>query len=392
MNEAPNSGDKTTLAANTDDSTSKEADTMDIVTGTIPDEKVNGVSVGKTNLEEVSAVGDKKASLDVVGGDDAVNVPNALPNGDKLGQSCEDQTQADEKVPAKEDGEADAPETMEEPEQEAVSDDDDDEDSGRNWEIFEEPVGDSAEAPTRPKRYELSYWPDHLAKAEKLWTTEEREKSDEWKELWRLVIQFICESPVAFKIWQQHYMELDEDYEVGNTLLSPLQVAAAYGIGALVKILLDRGEPAGAESEDGRSALWFAADSPDIEIVTLLLKGGASPNARKDLPPPFHRLVWRNPKLESVNLMLEHGADCNIMDQWGFNVMHWFALFGSDLEVLQILLKAHGDINVPDSFGETPLHKLMYNSVDVSLGMLRAFLDNGADVDKDDKESQSKSL
>ena len=391
MNEASNSGDQTTVAANSEESTSKEADTMDMVKQTIPDEKVNGVTVGKSILEEASAVGDKKALLDIVDGDDAINAPNALPNGDKVGQSGEDPPQADEKFPAEEDGEANAPETLEEPEQESVSDDDDDEDDRRNWGIFEEPEADSAEAPTRPKRYELSYWPDHLAKAEKLWTTEEREKSDEWKELWKLVIQFFCESPVAFKIWQQHYMELDENYDVGITLLSPLQVAAAYGIGALVKILLDRGEPAGAESEDGRSALWFAADSPDIEIVALLLKGGASPNARKDFPPPFHRLSWRNPKLEFVNLMLEHGADCNIMDQWGFNVMHWFALYGSDLQVFQVLLKAHGDINVLDSYGETPLHKFMYNFIDVSLELLRAFLDNGADVNKDDKESQSKS-
>ena len=391
MNEASNSVDQTTLAANTDDSTSKEADTVD-TNETVPNKRVNGVTVGNTTFEEASAVDDKKALLDIIDGEDPISLADGPPNGDKLGHSGADQPQVDDKVPAKEDGEAGAPEGLEEPEQAPASDDEDDEDSGRNSEIFEEPVDDSAEAPTRPKRYELSYWPDHLAKAEKLWTIEEREKSDEWKELWRLVIQFICESPVAFEIWQKHYMDIDEDYEVGNTLLSPLQVAAAYGIGALVKILLDRGETAGAESEDGRSALWFAADSPDIEIVTLLLKGGASPNARKDLPPPFHRLLWRNPKIEFVNLMLEHGADCNIMDQWGFNVMHWFALFGSDLEVLRILLKAHGDINVPDSFGETPLHKLMYNSLDVSLEMLRAFLDNGADVNKDDKESQSKSL
>lgn len=387
VNEASNSGDQTPLAANTGDSKSKEADTMDI-NEIVPSERVNGITVGNINFEEISAVDDKKASLDVVDGEDAIILPNALPNGDKLGHSSADQPQADDKVPANEDGEADAPEALGEPEQAPLSDDEDDEENGRSSDIFEEPVGDSAEAPTRPKRYELSYWPDHLAKAEKLWTIEEREKSDEWKELWRLVIQFICESPVAFKIWQEHYMDLDEDYEVANTFSSPLQVAAAFRIEALVKILLDRGEPAGAELDDGRSALWFAADSPDIEIVTLLLKAGASPNARKDFPPPFHRLVWRNPKIEFVNLMLEHGADCNIMDQWGFNVMHWFALFGSDLKVLQTLLKAHGDINVPDSFGETPLHKLMYNSLDVPLEMLRAFLDNGADVNKDDKESQ----
>lgn len=365
----------------------KAADAANLVNGKPP---LNGNTTSSTSLEEVSAPGGGKTSLDAVNGDEIVDAEKATRSGDDSKHPPADSTHLDVEGKAKGDGEADLEESLEQPEHEPFPDDDDDEGGRRDSEIFEEPVADSAQVPARPKRYELSYWPAHLASAEKLWTPEEREKSEEWKELWKLVIQFLCESPDAFKIWQQHYMELDDDYEANNTLLSPLQLAAAYGIPGLVKILLDRGEPAAATSEDGRSALWFAADCTDVEVITLLLEKGASPNARKDFPPPFHVLLWWNPKLEFVKLMLEHGADCNIIDQWGFNVMHWFALFGSDVEVLKVLLKAYGDINVPDSFGETPLHKVMYNSRDLSLELLRAFLENGADVNKDDKESQSK--
>lgn len=354
-----------------------------------PSENAKGITTHSTTIEDMS-LGRENASSDVVERDDTAMTQNALSNGDESKGTHEDPKSESVEIIAKEDGEAEVPEASEQPEQEPFPDDDD-ERSRRNSEIFDEPVADTAQAPIRPKRYELSYWPDHLASAEKLWSTEEREKSDEWKELWGLVIQFICESPDAFTIWQQHYMELDEDFEVYNTFLSPLQVAAAYNIPGLVKILLDRGESAVAELEDGRSALWFAADSPDIEIITLLLENGASPNTHKDFPSPFHVLLRWNPKLEHVNLMLKYGAECNIVDPWGFNVMHWFALFGSDVEVLKVLLKAHGDINIPDSFGETPLHKVMYNSRNLSLNLLRAFLDNGADVNKDDKDSQSKS-
>ena len=348
------------------------------------------MTASSTTLEDAPSLDGAKAPLDSVNGDDPIDAQSALSNGDESKHLREDATRSDIAVPAKEDGDARAPEASEQPEYEPFPDDDDDEGGRRDSENFEEPVTDDAQAPARPKRYELSYWPVHLANAEKLWTPEEREKSSEWKELWKLVIQFLCESSDAFNVWQKHYMDLDEDFEANNTLLNPLQVAAAYGIPGLVKILLDRGESAAAESEDGRSALWFAAHSTDIEIITLLLEKGANPNARKDFPPPFHVLLWWNPKLEFVNLMLEHGAECNILDQWGFNVMHWFALCGTDVEILKVLLKAHGDINVPDSFGETPLHKVMYNSRDLSLDLLRAFLAHGADVNKDDKDSQSK--
>ena len=381
MNEDSKSGEQSTTATDTNGSATKAADAATLVNGTTASSKI---------LEEVSAAAAGKASLDVVDRNEIVDTQNAQSSGDDSRHLRADSTRSNGEGEAEGDGEADPLESSEQPEQEPFLDDDDDEGGRRDSEIFEEPVADGAQAPARPKRYELSYWPAHLASAEKLWTPEERERSEEWKELWNLVIQFLCESPDAFKIWQKHYMELEDDYEAYSTLLSPLQVAAAYGIPGLVKILLDRGEPAAAILEDGRSALWFAADCTDVEVITLLLKKGASPNARKDFPPPFHVLLWWNPKLEFVKLMLEHGAECNIIDQWGFNVMHWFALFGSDVEVLKVLLKANGDINVPDSFGETPLHKVMYNSRDLSLDLLRAFLDNGADVNKDDKESQSK--
>ena len=380
-------GYQSTTAASTNGSTNKEADTANLVNENSICESVNSITASSTTLDKTSALDGEKASLDAVDDDHIIESKNAQSNGDQ--SKSEEPDHSDVEVTAKGDDGVGAPEAPEQSDLELFPDDDD-EDDGQDSEIFDEPVADNARAPVRPQRYELSYWPSHLARAEKLWTTEEREKSDEWKELWKLVVQFLCESPDAFKTWQQHYMRLDENYFADNTLLSPLQVAAAYGISGLVKILLDRGEPAAAELEDGRSALWFAANSPDIEIITLLLAKGASPNAHKVFPPPFHVLLWWNPKLEFVNLMLEHGAACNITDHWGFNVMHWFAFSGSDVEVLKALLRAHGDINILDSIGETPLHKLMYNSQGLSLDLLRAFLANGADVNKDDSESQSK--
>lgn len=387
VHEDSKSGEQNTTAADTNGYANGGTHVASLVNRSLLGEDLNGINTSSTTLEEASALGEGKASLVVTNDNDAIYENNAPSDGDNSEHLPEDPRTSVVEGKVKADGEDETTEIPQQPDKEPFPDDDD-ERGRRDSEILEEPVVDSAQAPVRPKRYELSYWHDHLASAEKLWTTEEREKSDEWKELWKLVVQFLCESPDVFQVWQQHYMELDMNYEAENTLLSPLQVAAAYGIPGLVKILLERGEPAAAELEDGRSALWFAAASCEIEIITLLLEGGASPNARKDFPPPFHALLWWNPNLDFVNLMLEHGADCNVIDQWGFNVMHWFAMFGSDVEVLKVLLKAHGDINVPDTWGETPLHKLMYNAQSLSLDLLRAFLDNGADVNRDDKDSQ----
>lgn len=381
-------------AAKTNGSVDEEAIQADSLNGNLPGEEVNGINTTGATLEETSVSGGEKALHNALDGDNTYGVQNAPSNGDEFQPLPKDPVNADGEATNKQDGETGVPEASEKPEQEHLpdEDDDDDDEGGRRYsEILEEPVADEEQGYMR-QRYELSYWPYHLYSAERLWKAEERENSNEWKELWRLVIQFLCESPDAFKVWQQRYMELSFDYDVGDILLSPLQVAAAYNLPGLVKILLERGELAAAETEDGRSALWFGAFAPDIEVITLLLENGARPNAHKDFLTPFNNFLRWNPKLEYVNLMLEHGAECNTVDLWDSNALHWFALSGSDVEVLKALLKAGGDINKPDAIGETPLHLAMYRAEDLSLDLLSVFLENGADVNKDDDDSQSKPL
>ena len=235
----------------------------------------------------------------------------------------------------------------------------------------------------RPVRYELSYWPHHLQAAEQLWTPEERLTNHEWKELWRLVLKFLCDSPSAFSTWQRHYMMLPES---DDAPLNPLQIAAAYGLTGLCEVLIQHGLSAGAETPDGRSALWFAAGhSPDL--LRLFLENGVSPNAHKEYPTPFHRLLWLNPNLEGVQLMLDYKGDCNLKEAYGMTVIHWFALSGSDVDLLRLLVANGGVINAADSFGETGLHKLMWQNP-VPLPLLHEFIKSGADVNLSDKESQ----
>lgn len=392
LNGDPKSGETPAVAATVDKTVSEDKDKTNMVNRNVSDKDVKSIATSSTRLEDILSLGGERASLVVVDSGDTNYAQNILTGGDKSKDLREDSTRLDVEVSAKQDDEAKSLEALAKTEQEQnPNEDDDDDDSSRDSDIFDEPVDENVLVSVRPKRYELLYWPHHLTSAERLWTPEEREKSDDWKELWKLVIKFLCESPDAFSVWQQHYMDLDYEYSAYNTALSPLSVAAAYGIPGLVKILLDRGELAAAETEDGRSALWFGAISPDIEIITRLLEKGASPNACKDFPPPFHNLLWRNPKLDFVSLMLEHGADCNITDPWGDNALHWVATDCSDVEILKVILKAHNDINIPNAYGETPLHVAVFNAQSVSLNILRVLLENGADVNQDDKDSQSKS-
>ena len=240
----------------------------------------------------------------------------------------------------------------------------------------------------KPVRYELTYWPNHLQTAEKLWTRDERLANSDWKELWAHVLKFLCDSPKAFMTWQRHYMELKE-YFFDDGLdvdLNPLQVAAAYGLTGLCEILIERGQSAKAELADGRSTLWFAAEH-SIELLRLLLVHGASPNSEKGVTNPFQKLLCLNPSVEGVKLMLEFKGDCKAKDDFGYTVIHWFSFSGCDVEILRLLLANGGEINAIDKFGETGLHKLLWQDP-LPLPLLHEFIKSGADVNLSDKESQ----
>lgn len=59
----------------------------------------------------------------------------------------------------------------------------------------------------RPRtRYELTHWPYHLQMVEKLWSRDERATSEEWDQLWKLVVKFVRDNSKGLKIWQQEYM------------------------------------------------------------------------------------------------------------------------------------------------------------------------------------------
>lgn len=68
-------------------------------------------------------------------------------------------------------------------------------------------------------------------------------------------------------------------------------------------------------------------------------------------------------------------------------VIHWFALSGSDVNLLRLLMANGGEINAVDRGGETRLHKLLWQNP-VPLPLLHEFIKSGANVNLSDKESQ----
>jgi ankyrin repeat protein len=153
-----------------------------------------------------------------------------------------------------------------------------------------------------------------------------------------------------------------------------LTIAAAYrGTSAAINALLDAG--VSVDPPDGvrvrNSPLVLASMTGDLDNVRLLLKRGASPSEKA----LAEAVTFGYP--EVVRTLIEAGADANIVEGSGINLLHW-ATIANRPDVIPVLAAAHVAINDQDDNGFTPL---MYAAT-IDFGdtnVLKALLNGGAD-------------
>jgi ankyrin repeat protein len=92
---------------------------------------------------------------------------------------------------------------------------------------------------------------------------------------------------------------------------TPLHLAAFFGQGSAVRLLLDRGADVGAVSRNDMKvqALHSAVAARSMEIVAALLVGGADPNARQEGGYTPLMAAEEHEDEDMVRLLMDHGAE-----------------------------------------------------------------------------------
>lgn len=236
-------------------------------------------------------------------------------------------------------------------------------------------------------RYEVTSWYYHVREAERLWPPDERKDNANWQVLLDEMERFFLLQPVAFEVWKLAYVDYWQE------AWDPLLFAAVYGLTSLAELLLDMGAKV-MNLWQGYSSLHIASEAPNqLEMLKLFLCRGGDPNFEDSQIPAFHEWLIFDMDDECVSEFLRNNASCSIIDRGnGWNALHYFASYGTDQKILNLLLdnpfgpEYRADINVRDKEGETPLHKLLGRQK-IPIGLLEAFLTRGADVNIDDKDS-----
>lgn len=103
------------------------------------------------------------------------------------------------------------------------------------------------------------------------------------------------------------------------------------------------------------AALFSACMQPeDANVVSLLLKRGASVDARDMIDQTPLIIAAQHGCRETVEILLAAGSDIHHKNQQGDNPLITAAQEGY-IDIVNVLLDANADPNEPNSDGETPL-------------------------------------
>ena len=193
--------------------------------------------------------------------------------------------------------------------------------------------------------------------------------------------------------------------EANNYGATPMQMAAATGNTQIIELLLDAGANADSPNTDGQTALMEVARTGNVDAAKLLLRPGAKVNARESWGNQT-ALMWasarRHPQM--MELLISHGADVNARSTWRNWERHvtaesrakrtnaggltplMCAARENCLECVNVLIKHHVDVDLPDPDGVAPMTIAIMNT---NWDIARRLIDAGADVNQWDMYGQS---
>ena len=172
--------------------------------------------------------------------------------------------------------------------------------------------------------------------------------------------------------------------EVDDVQRTPLHLAVEEGRFEIIRELLMRGADVTAKDFRHRTPLHYASDlcaSTNFCLLTHLQadKNGQISRDNDDYRDRSKIIV------ETVRLLVDHGADVNALDCTQSTPLHLASLQGV-LEAVQILMKHGADVNAQNETNSTPLHGA---SLLGDVQIVQLLIDHGADVNAKDWNQQT---
>ncbi|CAG9832368.1 unnamed protein product [Diabrotica balteata] len=155
-------------------------------------------------------------------------------------------------------------------------------------------------------------------------------------------------------------------------------------------LLIDNGANKEIKNKDGATPLLIAVQSNYIDIVNILLEAGSNVNARDNFGNTSLHVACEKGILSTVKLLLDAGADINMQNASGWTPLIYACyfipnVFGSLVELVELLLNRGADVSLTDNFRNTVLHVCVRN-LNKNTPIIRLLLEHGAYVNSRNSE------
>ena len=135
---------------------------------------------------------------------------------------------------------------------------------------------------------------------------------------------------------------------------TPLHTAAQAGQLEVVRLLVAGGADVDAGDNENTTPLAVAAIGGHLDVIEFLIAQGADPLAADiNLATPFHWTTY-NGHMEVARRLIELGADIHAVKTNGSNALHGPAYMGHP-EMVEFLVGKGIDVNLQNQYGYTPL-------------------------------------
>jgi uncharacterized protein len=142
--------------------------------------------------------------------------------------------------------------------------------------------------------------------------------------------------------------------------LTIFEAAATGKINNVIRLLARDPELVNAYAADGFQALGLACFLGHFETAEYLVKAGASVNSasHNDLKVAPIQSAVAGGHLKIVKMLLDHGANPNILERGGYTPLHAAAQNG-DIEMIRILLYGGADLTIKGDDGKLAMDVAM---------------------------------
>ncbi len=171
--------------------------------------------------------------------------------------------------------------------------------------------------------------------------------------------------------------DLNKSDETGS---KPLHTAVLTEKLELVNVLLESGASVDDMDNTGLSSLHLACNKGNAKLTKTLLEAGAKPNQQTNNSDKTCALIIGSTygQEECVKELLEHGADPDLADKWGFTSLSK-ATINSRLGCVHLLLSHRADLNIANQSQATPVQ---YAAIRNHCDILKVLTEHNAEMAK----------